>query len=61
MNILASYLFLEIELEHEFDHEPQFGNSIPLFDSLLTSISLSDFNHFSESVLNHVPVHHEIE
>ena len=61
IDILASYLFSEIELKHECDLEAQLGNSILLLDSILTSISLPDFNHFSESVLNPEPIHHEIE
>jgi len=32
MDILASYLFSEIELENECDPAPQLGNSIPLLD-----------------------------
>ena len=32
IDILASYPFSEIELEHEYDPEPQLGNSIPLPD-----------------------------
>ena len=32
IDILASYPFLEIELEHEYGLEPQLGNSIPLPD-----------------------------
>ena len=47
IDILASYPFPEIELEHEFDLEPQLGNSISLLNSILTPISLSYFNHFS--------------
>ena len=58
---MASYPFPEIELEHECDFEPQLGNLISLLDSILTPISLPDFNQFSESVLNPVPAHHEIE
>jgi len=58
---LVSYPFLEIELEHECDPEPQLGNSIPLFDSILTTVSLLDCNHFPESVLNFVLVHRQIE
>ena len=45
LDILASYPFSEIELELESDSEsePQVGNSISLFDSIMTPISLSDF------------------
>jgi len=58
---LKSYSFPEIELEHEYDLEPQLGNSIPLPDSIITLISLPDFNPFPESALDPVLVHHEIE
>ena len=61
MDTLTSYFFLEIELEHECDLDPQFGNSTPIFDSMLTPIFLPYFNHFSESMLNRVPLHREIE
>ena len=43
IDILASYPFFEIELELESDHEPQVGNSISLFDSIMTPASLPDF------------------
>ena len=31
IDMLASYPFPEIELEHEYDPEPQLVNSVPLF------------------------------
>ena len=43
LDILASYPFLEIELKFESDPEPQVGNSILLFDSIMTPVSLPDF------------------
>jgi len=58
---LTSYPFPEIELEHEYDPEPQLGNLISLLDSMLTPMSLPDFNSFPESVLNAMPVYYEIE
>ena len=61
VDILASYLFSEIELEHKCDPEPQIGNSIPLLDSIMTLVSLTDFLHYSESVLDPVLLHREIE
>ena len=45
IDILARYPFSKIELEYKCDLEPQLGNSIPLLDSILTPISLSDFNY----------------
>ena len=61
VDILASYLFSGIELEHEYDPEPQLGNSVSLFDSMLTLVSLPHFKYFLKSALNPVPIHREIE
>jgi len=47
IDILTSYLFAEIELEHECDPEPQLGNSISLLDSILTPVTLPDIINFS--------------
>ena len=43
LDILVSYPFPEIELKLESDPEPQVGNSISLFDSIMTPVSLPDF------------------
>ena len=61
LDILASYPFSEIEIEHECDPEPHVHNSISLFYSIMTQISLPDFFQILESILNPVPVHREIE
>ena len=61
IDILISYPFPEIELKYEYDSEPQLGNSISLPDSILTEIFLLDFRIFSESTLDPVSIHHEIE
>ena len=37
------------------------SNFISLFDSIMTPVSLADFFSISESTLNPVPVHREIE
>jgi len=58
---LASYPFPEIELENEYDHEPQLGDLILLPDSIMTPVFSPDFNLFPESTLDLVPIHHEIE
>ena len=60
LDILASYPFSEIELERECDSNSQVGNSISLFDSIMTLVSLQEFFHISELTLNHVPVYREI-
>ena len=43
---LASYPFPEIELENEYDHEPQLSDSVLLPDSIMTPVSSPDFNLF---------------
>ena len=58
---MVSYPFPEIELENEYDHEPQLSDSILLPDSIMTLVSLPDFNLFSESTLDPVPIHNKIE
>ena len=61
LDLLASYPFLEIEIKPECDPELPVGNSISLFDSIMTPVSLPDFFSIPESTLNPVPVHREIE
>ena len=46
IDMLAEYQFPEIEIEHECDLEAQIDNSIILLDSMLTLISLPNFNPF---------------
>ena len=58
---MASYPFPEIELENEYDPEPQLGNLTLLSDSITTSVSSRDFNPSLESTLDHVPVLQKIE
>ena len=58
---LTSYHFPEIELENEYDLEPQLSNSISFPNSIMTEVFLPDFRPFPESVLDPVPVHYEIE
>ena len=53
--------FKEIELKHECDIDSQFYDSVSNFDSILTPISLPDYNSFPQSALNPVPIHHELE
>ena len=42
IDIFENYPFPEIELENEYDHEPQLGNSILFSDSLITPVSSPD-------------------
>ena len=51
-DILTSYPFPEIELDLECDPEPHVKNSILLFDSIMTPVSLPDFFSIPESTLN---------
>ena len=61
IDVLASFPFSEIELEHEFDPELSFDDSNLLPDSIMTSITLPDFNPFPKSELDPFPIHCEIE
>ena len=60
LDISASYPFFKIELEHKYDLDPSVGNSISLFNSIMTPASLPDYFHIPQSTLNPVPVHHEM-
>jgi len=46
LDILASYHFPEIELELESGPESHGGDSISLFDSIMTPVFLPDFSLF---------------
>ena len=46
---LASFYFNEIELEHECDLDPQLYDSIPIYESMLTPVSLPNLDPFFES------------
>ena len=61
IDILASFSFTKIELEHEYDLEPQLNDSILPPDSIMTPVSLPDFTPFPESTLDPVPIHNEVE
>jgi len=58
---LASYPFSEIELEYEYHPIPPDGNSISPFDSIMILVSLPYYFCIPESILNPVPVYHELE
>ena len=58
---LASSHFCGIELHEEYDLEPQLSDSILLSDSIMTPVSLPDFNLFPESTLDPFPIHNEVE
>ena len=60
-DILARYPFPKIELELESDLEPHVSDSISLFNSIITLVSLPDFFSIPELTLNPVPVHREMK
>ena len=57
---MTSYSFPKIELENEYDPEPQLGDSILFPDSIMTPVSSPDLNLFPESTLDPVPIYHEL-
>ena len=57
---LASSHFCGIELHEEYDLEPQLRDSILFPDSIMTPVSLPDFNPFPESTLDLFPIHNEL-
>ena len=61
LDTLASSHFCKIELHEEYDLEPQLCDSILLTDSIMTSVSLPDFNSFPESILDPIPIHNKVE
>ena len=60
LDILISYPFPEIELELESDPEAHAGDSISLYDSIMTPVSLPDFFLYSGINIEAVPVHREL-
>ena len=58
---LASFHFNEIELEDECDTNSQYCDSVPLFKSTLTLVSLPDLNPIPEPTLIPVPIEFEHE
>jgi len=58
---LASFSFNEIELECECDPDPQPCASVPIFESMLTLVSLPNFDQFSEPIFIPMPIDLEIE
>ena len=58
---LASFHFKKIELEYEYDPDPQLCDSILIFDSMLTLVSLPNLDPILEPTLIHVPIELKIE
>jgi len=53
---LASFHFNKIEHEHECELDLQFCDSVPNFESMLTSISLPDMDPIPDPILIPVPI-----
>ena len=58
---IGKFHFNEIELEHECDLNPQFCDSVSIFYSMLTLVSLPDLDHVPEPTLTPVPINLEHE
>ena len=58
---MASFSFNEIELDYECDHDPWLCDSIPIFKSMLTLVSLPTLDPIPEPTLIPVPIELEIE
>ena len=58
---MASFHFNEIELEHECDPDPQLCDSISIFESMLTLVSLPNLDQFPEPTFIPIPIDLEIE
>ena len=56
---MVSLHFNEIELEYECEPDPQPYDPVPIFESMLTPISLTDLDSFSEPTL--IPVSIDLE
>ena len=58
---MASFHFKKIELEHEYDPDLRLCDSVSIFESMLTSVSLPDLDPIPEPTLISVPIHLEHE
>ena len=58
---LTSFSFNEIEHVCECDPDPQPCDSVPIFESMLTPVSLPNLDPFLESTLISIPIDFEIE
>ena len=56
---MTSFHFNEIELEDECDTDSQYYDSVPLFESMLTPVSLLDSDLIPKPTL--IPIHIELE
>ena len=58
---MVSFHFNEIELEDECDTDSQFCDSVPLFESMLTPVFLSDLDPIPKPTLIPIPIEFEHE
>ena len=58
---MANFYFKKIEFEYECDPDPQLCDSILIFKSILTPISLHNLETFPEPTLISVPIDFKIE
>ena len=58
---LASLNFNEIELDYECEPDSQLCDSVSIFESMLTPVSLPNLDQFPEPTFVPVPIDHEIE
>ena len=58
---MASFHFNEIELDYEFEPDPQLYDSISVFESILTLVFLLNLDQFSEPTFIPVPIDLEME
>ena len=58
---MESFYFNEIEFEDECDTNFQFCDSAPLFDFMLTQVSLADLDSIPKPILIPIPIEFEHE
>ena len=57
--VLISFHFKKIELENECDPKPQLCDSVSIFESMLTLVSLPDLDPIPEPTLIFIPINLE--
>ena len=58
---LTSFSLNEIELECECDPDPHHYDSVSIFESILTLVSLPNLDYITEPILISLPINLEIE
>jgi len=57
---LANFHFNEIELDYECEPDPQPCDSVPIFESMLTPVFLSNLNQIPEPIFIPLPINLQI-